>query len=287
MKICYWGTAAAEGIPGVYCKCAVCQEAREKGERFVRTRSQVLFDDSLMLDFGADTYMHALKYGYNLGDLENVIISHVHSDHFYPIELCFRAKAYSKDVGAPTLTVHGSPDVKEAFGKISDGVNGGVSRVEKEGRVVFNVLEPYKTYKIGEHEVTPMPAVHGTKNPYVYAIGKDGKNVLMLNDTGLLKPEVIEFLKNQAVKFDLVSYDCTYGAGDTEKDWGAGAHHMGLVNILQLRDLLINIGICKDTTLHVLTHFSHNGPDAGYADMRKHACKHGFILAYDGYFITL
>ena len=63
MKLQFLGTAAAEGIPGIFCQCAVCQEARRKGGRFIRTRSQALIDDRLLIDLNADTYLHTLRYG--------------------------------------------------------------------------------------------------------------------------------------------------------------------------------------------------------------------------------
>ena len=63
MKFHFLGTAAAEGIPALFCECAVCKEAREKGGRFIRTRSQALIDDDLLIDFNPDSYMHFLRYG--------------------------------------------------------------------------------------------------------------------------------------------------------------------------------------------------------------------------------
>ena len=56
MKFRFLGTAAAEGIPALFCECAVCKEAREKGGRHIRTRSQALIDDDLLIDFNADSY---------------------------------------------------------------------------------------------------------------------------------------------------------------------------------------------------------------------------------------
>lgn len=283
MKLHYWGTAAAEGIPGLFCDCPVCREAREKGGRFVRTRSQILIDDSLMLDFNADTYMHSLKYGFNLGRLKNVIISHVHEDHYYPLDLCMRDKGFAPVQGNATLTVHGSKDVKPKFDYITEGND----RAVRQGRVAFKELEPFVTYDVDGYEITPMPARHGTSNPFVYAIKKGDASVLILNDTGYLLPETLEFLKNNDMKFDLISYDCTYCAGDTLADWGPNAGHMGLVNIVELRKELTAMNKCKDTTLHIVTHFSHNGPKAGYADMREEALKYGFVITYDGYEIEV
>lgn len=114
MKIHYWGTAAAEGVPGIFCTCPRCIEAREKGGRYIRTRSQLMLDDTLLVDFGADTYMHSLKYGADFSKLAHVFVTHSHEDHYYSIELLMRKPGFSKCVSAPTLTVHGSTDLPQA-----------------------------------------------------------------------------------------------------------------------------------------------------------------------------
>ena len=111
MKIHYWGTAAAEGVPGIFCRCPRCVEAREKGGRYVRTRSQIMLDDALLVDFGPDTYMHSLKFGFDLSKLAHVFVTHSHSDHFYSTELIMRKGSYSKFTDVPTLVVHGSQDL--------------------------------------------------------------------------------------------------------------------------------------------------------------------------------
>ena len=55
MKLQYFGTAAAEGWPALFCGCDACRRAREAGGRNIRTRSQALIDDKLLIDFPADT----------------------------------------------------------------------------------------------------------------------------------------------------------------------------------------------------------------------------------------
>lgn len=55
MKIKYLGTAAAEGIPAIFCHCEICKHAREHGGKNIRTRAQALIDDKIMLDLGPDT----------------------------------------------------------------------------------------------------------------------------------------------------------------------------------------------------------------------------------------
>ena len=57
MRFQYLGTAAAEGWPGVFCRCAVCEEARALGGRHIRTRSQAMINDDLLLDFPGDAIL--------------------------------------------------------------------------------------------------------------------------------------------------------------------------------------------------------------------------------------
>ena len=47
MKLQYLGTAAAEGIPAVFCECENCIKSKENGGRNIRTRSQALIDDCI------------------------------------------------------------------------------------------------------------------------------------------------------------------------------------------------------------------------------------------------
>ena len=78
MRFQYLGTAAAEGWPGVFCRCAVCEEARALGGRHIRTRSQAMINDDLLLDFPGDTYMHALHYGLDLAKIQYLFVTHCH-----------------------------------------------------------------------------------------------------------------------------------------------------------------------------------------------------------------
>ena len=90
MKMLYMGTAAAEGWPALFCSCPVCEHARRAGGRNLRTRTQALLDNSLLIDFPPDTYCHALRYGLNLGDIHTLLITHSHMDHWFPTDLIHR-----------------------------------------------------------------------------------------------------------------------------------------------------------------------------------------------------
>jgi phosphoribosyl 1,2-cyclic phosphate phosphodiesterase len=278
MKIKYWGTAAAEGIPGIFCACPVCVEARKKGGRFVRSRSQVLFDDELLVDFGPDSYSSSLKYGFDLSKLTDLLITHTHSDHYYPLEFIMRIHGYCNPMENETLTIHGSPDIKTKAAADWHTEDKNLDKVFENSRLSFDVLSPYECRDICGFRVTALPASHGTENPYVYILEKGGKAMLLHNDSGYLCPEAMEWLRERKIKFDLISYECTYG----NRDANGGGNHMGIPNDLEARRRFIENGNCKDETISIITHFSHNGTDVGYGDMLKVAEENGFILAYDG-----
>ena len=83
MKIQYWGTAAAEGVPGIFCSCDTCKAARIKKGRCVRTRSQLLINDDLLVDFGPDTFAHTLKYDFDMslkGEFVRLVYASDYSD---------------------------------------------------------------------------------------------------------------------------------------------------------------------------------------------------------------
>ena len=98
MKIRYLGTAAAEGIPGMFCACRICQNALRVRGKEVKTRSQALVDEKILVDFPPDTYMHILNYGLDLRSLKYCIITHAHNDHFYVDDFWCRLEGIAYDI---------------------------------------------------------------------------------------------------------------------------------------------------------------------------------------------
>ncbi|MEG0693168.1 MAG: hypothetical protein RR444_08815, partial [Oscillospiraceae bacterium] len=65
MKLTYLGTAAAEGWPALFCTCPSCRSSAEHGGKSIRSRSQSLINDDLLIDFPADSYWHIIANGIN------------------------------------------------------------------------------------------------------------------------------------------------------------------------------------------------------------------------------
>ena len=279
MKLQYWGTAAAEGVPGIFCDCETCRLARQYKGRKIRMRSQILVNDDLLIDFGPDTYSNSLKYDYNMTHLKDVIITHPHEDHLYADELEHRLPGFAPTIGTPVLVMHGSEDTLMAIRRVTDRI----PYFKGQDRVIYDIMKPYETRAIGRYFVTPLPAEHGTATPYVYLIeDNEGKSFLLLNDTGRPSYDVYEYLIKRGIVLDVISFDTTYAYANVLEKYGKADHHMGLLDNVAVKGFLDMNGVADKHTVCVATHYSHNGVDADYDKMCEHTDRYGFINAYDG-----
>lgn len=274
MKIKFLGSAAAEGIPAVFCDCDVCKKARKLGGKDIKTRSQAIVDDKILIDFPADTYIHSITHNVELSQIKTCLITHNHSDHLYVNELWARTFgiAYTDN---PTLTMYA------AHGGYSEICNRLMELyMDDADRVVAKKIVPEVPFEAEGYKITPLRANHDwLSDPVVYAIEKDGKSLLYLHDTGYLPENTVEYLKNSGIKFDFVSFDCTGALVGDEKSSEGG--HCNFIGVKITRDLLSKNGNITDDTICVVNHFSHNG-GANHADMCAAAEKEGFIVSYDG-----
>lgn len=270
MKIKYLGTAAAEGIPGIFCDCDLCENARKIGGKEIRTRSQAVIDDTgLLIDFGMDTYLHCLSYGLRMDKINNVIITHSHQDHFYPEELLFRAEGFA-NVKEKPLNFYGSSKVIE---KAKNSLPDEFLNYKGSNSVVFHTISAFKPILIDKYTVTPLLATHDNNEECFIFIIDDGlKKILYGNDTGLFPEKTMQYIKN--IKFDLVSFDCTFG-GKSE-----GTNHMGLPDNVEMKKRLIESNCIKEDTIFVVTHFSHNSENT-HQQIVEIADQFGFITAFD------
>ena len=105
---------------------------------------------------------------------------------------------------------------------------------------------------------------------------KNAKTALIMNDTGILDESVYRKMKDMGMKFDLVSFDCTYGG----RGHGKG-RHMGLPDNIGERDKMMKFGLVGEKTKYIVTHFSHNN-GLLHDDIASLAESYGMTAAYDG-----
>ena len=267
MKLTYFGTAAAEGFPAVFCNCDYCKEARLLGGKNIRTRSQALVNDDLLIDFNADTYWHFLANGVKGYELPYVLVTHSHSDHFYLDEFERHQSPFAHEMTAPFLEVYGGKEVCE--------------RIDENSllrRVHTHRLKAFEPTQIGKYTVTALPARHmETEEAFIYIIESDSV-LLYAHDTGYFYDEVFEYIREKKIRFDLVSYDCT----NVEIEISDRGGHMGLPNIRRVDAKLAEMGAVDKDTKRVINHFSHNARPI-QSVLEEKVKDDGYLVAYDGW----
>ena len=176
MKLTHYGTAAAEGWPALWCNCESCKTARARGGKNIRSRSQSLVNDDLLIDFPPDTYMHTVINGLDLNPVKNVLITHSHGDHLLETEFGYRMEKMFCGVHEDyVLNVYCSKDVMARCKKTLRGVN----EAPLADHVMFHELTPFTEYQIGDYKVYPMLADHALNEEcLIYAIiSPDGKMI--------------------------------------------------------------------------------------------------------------
>src|SRR4051794_30461557 len=106
MKVTFLGTAAAEGIPQLWCRCDGCRVARERGGRHVRCRTAILINDDLLIDAGPDVAPAAGRLGLDLAAVRALLVTHPHYDHLSLGTLRDRGR-YWGGTALPPLIVYG------------------------------------------------------------------------------------------------------------------------------------------------------------------------------------
>ena len=271
MKIKYYGTGAAEGVPALYCSCDVCRYSIQHGGRNLRTRSQALINGRLLMDMPPDTLYHYQHLGLPICDIKHVLITHKHADHLHPHTINIRSAGFVKEELSP-LNIYGSmPTIDLIFDELRKG------GVLDRGKWNLNELSPFKEVTIDGFSVIPFKANHAFETyPYIYDISDGEKRLLYCHDSGVFLDETLEHMKNISPYYNLVSLDCTMGISDS-----TGHKHMNLDNCIETANKFISLGYADKNTIFVLNHFSHNG-SVTYDSLLPLAESNGFIVAYDG-----
>ena len=276
MKLKYLGTAAAEGIPAIFCNCETCRESRRRGGKNIRTRSQAIIDDRLLIDFPADTYLHMLQHNLDLYKVNTCLITHSHRDHLYVQEIGMRRKGFAS-LDTEALTFYSAKSGYQMLKKqmLED-------EMEDNDRVrVVRIKDVFQSFEADGYTITPMMADHNLdRDPVIYAIEKDGKSLLYGHDTGYFPDSTWEYLENSDVCFDCISLDCTDFYFHTRR------RHMSFECCKEVRERLIQIGAADAHTIFVLNHFTHNGKGL-HEEMERDAKEAGFLVAYDGMEVVL
>jgi phosphoribosyl 1,2-cyclic phosphate phosphodiesterase len=143
-------------------------------------------------------------------------------------------------------------------------------------RLVFHRLKPFERIDVGGCLVTPLLARHDPSELCLFYLVERGDTALLYaHDTGIFPVETWDFLRSAKPRLGLASLDCTTAA------FKEGNNHMGLPDVVLVREKLLEMGLAGGNTAFVLNHFSHNG---GF--LHQELCEKvqdlGFTVAWDG-----
>jgi len=157
-----------------------------------------------------------------------------------------------------------------------DFIGSQINDPNNELRLTLTVASPFVPIQLDEDtKVTALPANHALSDggAMIYLLERSGKKLLYAHDTGLLFPEVIEWLSGRYI--DAASLDCT-GIYHS-----AGFGHLQLNTCEETFALLKRNGALKQDAICIINHFSHCG-GASHEQLEQEARKRGWIAAYDG-----
>ncbi len=283
MEIFFLGTSASEGIPSIFCNCRYCNQARELGGKNFRARSAIKMGDRYMIDFGPDTVSQHLKFNKTAIDLEHVLITHSHEDHFNFADLIMRECATVTN--GKTLHIYVSrpaydwciESFKMIMGKYpEDGLINGNSRLIP--------LDYFQTYDIGDLQIETIKGNHngfgkGEKAINYLVTFPDQKQLLYATDTGYYTDETWDYLKTRNHPLDVLIMENTFG--DTQLEKGAG--HLDNHTFFPMLEKMTALNTINDKTKIYATHLNHKHTLL-HDDMQKFfdETTYSITMAWDG-----
>jgi len=284
MELVFLGTGAAEGVPSYYCRCAYCMRVRQEGGKNIRSRSSFRIDAKHQIDFGPDIFHQLTRLGLDVYDLEHLLITHTHEDHFDLAELL--TKQCTIEHNEKLMHIYLSePAAEWTLKQIASYSSDPEKAKERFSRqFVLHPLKYFETYRIGDLEAATVPGSHRAHGVNELAINyllklPDGTTLHYALDTGWYAEESWEFLKGR--RTDILIMESTFGnrAGYPVRAPG----HLDLPNFLLMLDRMREIGFIDDRTRIFASHINSAHSllhDEMQAEFDRSA--HKVTVAYDG-----
>ncbi|MEG1890352.1 MAG: MBL fold metallo-hydrolase [Clostridia bacterium] len=279
MKLQYLGTAAAEGMPAIFCECALCTQAAKLGGKNIRLRSGALLNDHILIDASPDLYAAKLRLGLNLSPVRNIVITHAHMDHFNRETLAMFTEPYAHIRNRGMLHLWGSHFTAVAWEEYLHGSC--IKEPQLAEEIEFHELKPFDLFEVGGVTFTALPAVHSCPDSLIYLCEQNGSKLLYGNDTGLFREDVWQYLlAHNSTPLTAVSLDSTMGLPPSNYNG-----HMTFEQNVQIRERMLREKLATPSTQFLCHHFSHNGL-ALHQQAEALMNPKGFEVAYDGLIVT-
>jgi phosphoribosyl 1,2-cyclic phosphate phosphodiesterase len=283
MELIFLGSGAAEGVPAAYCRCTVCEGVRQRGGVEIKTRSSLRVGPHHQIDISPDHYWQMIRAGTDMHDVEHLLVTHTHEDHFTLNAL--RDKEMSRVVNGKPIALYMSEPARVYV----EGVIAHLSLSAEEMRWIeanlsFHGLEYFQEYAIGGFSVGTVKGNHTAHGASEYSINylvtmPHGKTLLYGCDTGFYKEETWAYLAGKHV--DTLILECTFAGRQGGEEFPDG--HLDMPAYLKVLERMAGIGFVDASTAVYATHFNpHQGLDHFAIHDRLQRSPFRGTAAYDG-----
>ena len=177
-----------------------------------RRQSAVLFRTgagTLLIDCGATTCGGLAAIGAERDEIDAIVVSHFHGDHFGGIPHLLLAAIYQDKRSRP-LIIAGPPDIEARVRALSTAMGHDFAGLDWTFRVEFHEMPPGTAKSIGPAEITSFETNHQPEaHPHGYDIRCGGRRVVYSGDTGWF-----DDLPRLSAGSDLFICECTYHSRD-------------------------------------------------------------------------
>ncbi len=213
-----------------------------------------LLDGHILFDCGPHVLQSLAVAGVALGDITDVIFTHLHVDHCHINNLTAIANAKAKPLHVWYPAADTLPQIDNT---------------------VLHPVTLFETYEGDGFTLTGILGNHGVSTMHL-SIESGGKKLLYALDGAWFTYDAVEYMKNR--QYDTVVLDCT--VGDYLGDYRMGEHN----SVPMLRVMVPSmqtLGILKEDTKVVLDHLAtclHKSYEETCALVKND----GFIVGFDG-----
>lgn len=279
MKLQFLGTAAAEGVPSVFCRCATCEAARRHKGKDIRRRASVLINDELLIDMGPDLFNVGYENGISLGDIKWTLQTHPHDDHLDAGSFFSRNEGTLVSGLQPMIWYTNQSGVDRM--DVLTGSKPGTFLSEENQRrhaMTISLIEPWEAFSFGHYNVQSVAANHDDRaKAMLFAIEDttSGGRVFYGTDTGPLPDNTWERLAALGWSFDVFVLDHTIGTGPRNQ------RHLNAEQFLEEVAHARSLRLLSDRTRVIAHHFAHHS-NPPHDEFVAIAAKSGYEPAWDG-----
>jgi phosphoribosyl 1,2-cyclic phosphate phosphodiesterase len=275
MEAIILGTAAAEGIPALFCGCEVCVTARKLGGKNIRGRQSLFLPPDILIDLGPDSMSYVHRNGFDYSKLAAILYTHSHDDHCQADELGYlHGPTFAKNMAHEKVLIYGNERVRDRIRRVTDHVP------EADVRPAV----PFETILLPGLKATPILSYHREpeeEETLNYILERGGKTLLYATDLGRYDEQTWEYFSG--IRLDAVIMECTNGVKPRDERW---PYHMSFPNDVDMKERMHSIGALAEDAPFCITHFSHNGA-IPHDDFQALADPHGITVAWDGLRVCL